>query len=53
MSLAGKDHEALVGFHVHLAKVYAATGRTHQASQEMKAAKHLDPVLSEIKERLE
>ena len=53
MSLAGKDHEALVGFHVHLAKVYAATGRTHQASQEMKAARHLDPVLSEIKERLE
>ena len=40
------DINAMVGFHVNLARVYDFTGRTGHAEAEMKIAVDLDPVMS-------
>ncbi len=40
------DTNAMVGFHVNLARVYDFTGRTGHAEAEMKIAVDLDPVMS-------
>jgi tetratricopeptide (TPR) repeat protein len=53
LTLAGDNHEALIGFHLQLAKVYAVTGRKHQAEQELEAARTIDPVLVRLQDVLE
>lgn len=53
LSLAGRDVTSQVGFHIHLARVYEATGRKRQAEAERKAAGKLDPVLAHIQDSIE
>lgn len=53
MTLAGKDTVALIGFHLHLAQVFEATGRKRQAEAARKAAEKIDPVLVRIQSRVE
>ncbi|MBD3369771.1 tetratricopeptide repeat protein [Candidatus Fermentibacteria bacterium] len=53
LSLAADNHEALIGFHLQLAKVYAVTGRKHQAEQELEAARKIDPILVRLQDVLE
>lgn len=48
MGIAGDNLEALIGFHLHLSKVYEDTGRKTHAKAELKAAVALDPVLAKI-----
>jgi tetratricopeptide (TPR) repeat protein len=48
MSIAGDNLEALIGFHLHLSKVYEDTGRKTHAKAELEAAIALDPVLAKI-----
>lgn len=53
MTLAGKDTVALIGFHLHLAQVFEATGRKRQAEAARKAAEKIDPVLVRVQSRVE
>jgi len=48
MGIAGNNLEALIGFHLHLSKVYEDTGRKNHAKAELEAAVALDPVLAKI-----
>lgn len=41
-----EDDNAVVGFHVNLARVYDFTGRTGHAEAEMKIAEDMNPVIS-------
>jgi tetratricopeptide (TPR) repeat protein len=48
MSITADNVQALIGFHVHLSKVYDFTGRKKHAEAELNAAMNIDPILARI-----
>ena len=53
LSTAAGDLKSSVGFHIAIANVYRATGRTSQADKEIAAASKLDPDMVKVQSSLE
>lgn len=53
LSTAAGDLRSSVGFHLAIANVYRATGRTSQADRELAAASKLDPEMVKVQHSLE
>ena len=53
LSTAAGDLKSSVGFHLAIADVYRATGRTSQADRELAAASKLDPEMVKVQHSLE
>ncbi|OPL18551.1 MAG: hypothetical protein AVO35_04260 [Candidatus Aegiribacteria sp. MLS_C] len=53
LSTAAGDLKSSVGFHLAIADVYRATGRTSQADRELAAAAKLDPEMVKVQHSLE
>ncbi|MBD3278612.1 MAG: tetratricopeptide repeat protein, partial [Candidatus Aegiribacteria sp.] len=53
LSTAAGDLKSSVGFHIAIADVYRATGRTSQADKEIAAASKLDPDMVKVQSSLE
>ncbi len=53
LSTAAGDLRCSVGFHLAIADVYRATGRTSQADRELAAASKLDPEMVKVQHSLE
>ncbi len=53
LSTAAGDLKSSVGFHLAIADVYRATGRTSQAEREIAAAAKLDPEMVKVQSSLE
>jgi len=53
LSIAAGNLKSSVGFHIAIADVYRATGRTSQAERELAAASKLDPDMVKVQRSME
>ena len=53
LSTTAGDLKSSVGFHLAIADVYRATGRSSQAEKELAAAEKLDPEMVKVQRSLE